>query len=162
MGVFFASLFVVAMCIKIGVLHGIMFGILISIVWTILMALILVPIDYWLTRKLPVEALNVRQERSINLKGEFNSIYVYCVEVIRNIKGVRRIEKDNNPNIIAFTRISMSSVGERISLELSQLDQETINIHIMSQPIIKFTMLDYGKNYKNVESVANQLVKYNA
>ncbi len=160
--IFMAVFSALVMSIKIGLFHGIIAGCIISIIGTILMSLVLVPIDYWFTRKLPVESLAVRQERDIKLKGEFNSIYIYCVEVIRNIKGVIKVEKNDNRNIIGFTRTNMSSIGERISLELSQLDQETINIHITSRPIIKYTMLDYGKNYKNVECITNQLARYNA
>jgi hypothetical protein len=156
-----AALFALVMSMKIGLLHGIIAGIVFSIVITMLIALIFIPIDYMCTAKLPLEALNVNQERDIKLKGNCDPICTYCAEIVKNTKGVFKIDVSNKCNIVAFTKTTISSFGEVITLHLSQIDQETTNIHIVSQPKYKYTIIDYGKNYKNVEYIINQIAHQN-
>lgn len=157
---FTGVMFALAMSIKIGFLHGILAGILFALALSTLMALIFIPVDYIKTRKLPAEAMKVSQERDIRCKGDLGSVYNYCVEIIKHFNGTKNIQYQDNDNIIASTKTTNASFGEKITLQLTQINRETINIHIMSQPLVKYTILDYGKNYKNVEYIIDQIGKY--
>ena len=63
------------MSLKVGLLSGMIIGIVGGILWTIIMAIIFIPIDYLLTRDLSTEALNVRQDREIQVKGDFDYVF---------------------------------------------------------------------------------------
>ncbi|MDD2902959.1 MAG: hypothetical protein PHU44_11065 [Syntrophales bacterium] len=138
-----------------GIKSGIIFGIGVSTV----VILVLIPIDYFLTRNLPAEALKVNQNREIHVKGDFEKVFEECLQTLKKLKYIRRIYPlKDEMTISARTKISNASWGEDIKLIFRLNNNNIINIDIYSTPVMKFTLLDYGKNFKNVENIAKEII----
>ncbi len=153
-GTFSAILFGLLMSLKIGLWSGVIAGIMFGVSICAIIAIIFLPIDYFLTKKLPHEALNVRQDREIQVKGNFDYVFQKCIDILKSFKIIKIVTPIKEKNSIsARTKLSLFSFGEDIKLQFEILDQDISKIHIGSRPTYKYTLLDYGKNYKNVELI---------
>jgi len=155
-----AVIFAFFMSFKTGLWHGIISGIVFGIILGIVMALFLVSMDYFYTRKLPDAAVSVYQEKELQLSGDIIHIYEICLNVLTELKYVKDIlSQKEKLAISAVTKPTITSYGERISIHLETLQSDVINLRISSEPIIKKTLLDYGKNYNNVISISKQILR---
>jgi hypothetical protein len=62
-----------------------------------------------------------------------------------------------NGIISAKTRMSWASFGEEIIIEAKAVEGGKTLVKIGSSPVAKFTAIDYGKNFRNVEAVTSKL-----
>ena len=70
------------------------------------------------------------------------------------IKGWRRVLNSNSHDNIRFKiKTSFKSWGEILSIKISKVNSDKSNIEVTSKPILFTTLLDYGKNRKNVNKV---------
>lgn len=153
-GAFSAILYGLLMSLKIGLWSGVMAGIMFGVSLCAIMAIIFLPIDYLLTKKLPPEALTVHQDRGIQVNGNFDFVFLKCIDILKGFKFIKKVTPLKEKNAIsARTKLSLLSFGEDIKLQFEILDQDISKIHIGSRPTYKYTLLDYGKNYKNVELI---------
>ncbi len=53
--------------------------------------------------------------------------------------------------------MTWKSFGEAISISIQNVSPETVSIRIKSEPAVKTTLVDYGKNYQNVEAIIDYL-----
>lgn len=151
-------LFGIAMSLKIGFWSGITAGILFGVYFSILMSAISLPIDYFLTRNLPAKALEVYQNCKLQVKGDFEKVFEKCFHALKKLTYIRRIQSlKDEMTISARTKISNASWGEDIKLFFRLSNNNIINIYIYSSPVMKFTLLDYGKNFNNVEDIVNEI-----
>lgn len=156
-----AILFGLLMSLKVGLLSGMIIGIVGGILWTIIMAIIFIPIDYLLTRDLSTEALNVRQDREIQVKGDFDYVFQKCVDILKGFKTIKIVTPLKEKNAIsARTKMSLASFGEDIKLQFDVLAQDVKKIHLSSSPTYRFTLLDYGKNFKNVDMICKMIANH--
>ena len=157
-GTFFGLLISLPLILKYGLWTGLIGTLMGTLLWTAIMAVIFMPIDYFLTRKLPPEALNVRQERIIHIKGKYDKVFEKSIEILRALKSIKTIDPlKSSQSISARTKASIVSFGEGINLEFKPLSQETTEIHISSCPVAQHTILDFGKNFKNVEFISKEI-----
>jgi len=59
--------------------------------------------------------------------------------------------------ITARTRRSFVSFGEQIAIKVTGVGKDSAWIRLSSAPAMKFTVLDYGKNYRNIEAIRRML-----
>jgi len=158
-GIITGLLFGLLMSLKIGLGPGIEAGIMFGIRFSIMMAIIFIPIDYFLTRKLPNEALDIHQNREFHIKGDFNKIFDDCVDTINKFDFIQSIITSKNINSIsARTKKSNSSFGEEVTLKFIPLKNGIVQINITSNPIFKYTLLDFGKNFRNIDNVTKVIL----
>ena len=160
-GAFFGLLILLPLILKFGFWTGAVGTLVGTLLCTTIMAVIFIPIDFFLTRKLPPEALNVRQERKIQAKGNYDKVFEKSIEILRGIKSIKTIDPlKTSQSISARTKASIVSFGEGIDLEFKPLNQETTEIRISSCPVVWYTLLDFGKNFKNVVFISKELQRY--
>ncbi len=157
-GAVFGLLSSLPLILKYGLWTGIIGTLIGTVLWTAIMAVIFIPIDFLLTRKLPPEALSVQQEKTVRIKGEFTHVFEKSIEILKGFKPIKEIEPlIEKQTISARTKASIASFGEDITLQFKPLNQETTEIYISSCPVVRYTLLDFGKNFKNVELISKEL-----
>lgn len=158
MAFFSGIMFGLFMGLKFGFWPGIKSGIIFGISFSTVAILVLIPIDYLLTRNLPAEALKVNQNREIHVQGDFEKVFEKCLQTLKELEYIKTIQPlKDKMTISAHTKLSNVSWGENIKLMFGLNNNNIITIYINSSPIIKFTVLDYGKNFKNVENIAKEI-----
>lgn len=158
MAFFPGILFGLLMSLKIGVWSGITAGIIFGVCSSILMSSIFLPIDYFLTRNLTAKALDIYQSRELQVKGDFEHVFDNCMNVLKNTDFIKRVTPLKEKMAIwGLTRISNTSFGENIKLEFIIGEHNVIKIKISSNPIMKYTLLDFGKNFRNVNEISNHI-----
>ncbi len=158
LGMFSAVLFGSLMSLKLGILSGILAGIMFGTCFSVIMAMIFIPIDYLSTRKYPQEALSLRQNRELQIRGDFEPIFEKSLDILKDLKFIKTLTPEKEKmSISARTRLSLASFGEDIRLEFKVLEKGVVKIHISSQSYGRYTLLDFGKNYRNVERIKERL-----
>jgi len=148
-------LYGLAMALKIGLWNGILAGVIFGAIGGSLMALVLIPLDLFFTRKFPPEALNVQQHRELKVQGECKQVFEKCHAVLESLPFIKAVSSTNgSTQLSANTKMSFASFGEDIKLTIKELDKVAVEIHISSRPAFRYTLLDYGKNFRNVEQIS--------
>lgn len=156
--IFSALLVWLPMSLKLGILNGAIAAIITSISWTIVMAIIFIPIDYFSNRNLPPEALSVSQKRDIQVSGNIEQVFQKALDILKGFKSVRTTTPFKEKlTISARTKITCLTFGEEITLQFDVLSQNSVKIHIKSHPAVRYTLLDYGRNFKNIEYLSNRI-----
>jgi hypothetical protein len=156
-GILAGVLFCFVMSLRYGLLNGIIVGFLFFLGWTLLMCVFLIPIDYFSAKKLPKEASSVFQEKNIIVKLNIDHAYELCIKSVRSLGRVKLSKNTGINKIVASTRPGLFSFGEQITLVLKELSENRTSIHVTSQPIVKYTKMDYGKNFKNVAKIIDNI-----
>lgn len=98
---------------------------------------------------------NKKMDLALNKEAAFqmciNSFALVGANVI-----VRDLEVGH---IRAVFGVSFFSFGETIDIFLKIKESNLISVDVYSQPVVKTTLFDYGKNQRNVEKVISNLIK---
>ena len=145
---------------SLGVVNGTISAILISLASVSISAIILIPFDYSRTKQLPIEALNVRQKHYIQVKGNVEDIFIKVQDILKNLKNIKKINASREKLIIsARTKLTFETCGEKIILKFDTSLKDFVGVYIESCPVVRFTLMDYGYNFKNVEYLAKEILK---
>jgi len=80
------------------------------------------------------------------------------MDALKSYKHVKRVEPQKESMLIeARTKQSPYSFGENIKLLFSEMAPQKVTIHISSYPVGRYILLDFGKNYKNVEYIGESI-----
>jgi len=117
-------------------------------------------VDYFSTKKYKKikESANVRNEKSIIVNLDYNEAFETSKKALTSIGG-RIINEDRENGVItARTGLSWKSFGENVKIEITKLSNQQTQVKVSSVPMIRATILDYGKNYENVCGICNVLI----
>lgn len=104
-------------------------------------------------------SLSTKQVRNIHIDTPFTYAIDRCVGAIKEIKGFKIINVDKEAGVIAAkSRINWLTWGEEISIHVREKDSNSTNIRISSQPLVKTTLVDYGKNARNIEILEKKIL----
>lgn|SRR5208283_1482460 len=157
-GLIVGLLIILPAMLKYGFWPGVKASIMITVIGTFIAAIMIIPIDYIMTRKLPSEALHLAQHRELQIKGALNQIFNQCQDILEKIEFIKKVTPSKDKmNISALTKRSLISNGENITLQFHILSQDMTTIDINSRPVVRFTQLDFGKNFRNVESISKMI-----
>jgi hypothetical protein len=92
----------------------------------------------------------VRPKVVLELVATPTRIIEYCREGLRTGIHIKHIEIDEPLRIVAVTKASFSSFGERMTIEVKAICVEICSLEISSVPRLSTTTSDLGKNYTNV------------
>jgi hypothetical protein len=133
-----------------GITSGLLFG-----TW---MSVIFGTVHEVCTKKIygPGE-VNPKQSKAIESNLPFDSGFEKCVNALGHFGAKITAQDKAQGRIEAKTGMTWKSFGETISIHLDDLKNGTIKIQISSAPVIKTTIMDYGKGRANVETIASLL-----
>jgi len=93
------------------------------------------------------------------------TIYASAAETLGAIEracrdnGLRIREKDlAEGRVRASKGFSFITSGEAVTFEMLELDEATTELTLTSRPRSPFAYTDFGRNYRNVEAIANHLM----
>lgn len=163
LGFFIGALSGLLMSFRIGLLNGVLFGIMCGISSSVAVAIIYLSKNYFSSNKLPPDALNVYQSSNVDVKGEAEQVFRTCMEILRGCKFIGKIKTQQHDEkellISARTKWSWESFGENIELQFQPLQSEVTRIHITSRPLMKTTVFDFGRNFKNLQKIRKAIEK---
>ncbi|MEO6544224.1 MAG: hypothetical protein ABIP05_09275 [Nitrospiraceae bacterium] len=143
--------------------QGVKVGAVAFLLVGVLMAVIIIPIQLFSTRKLTSQECQPRQSRELIVAGNLSSVLDLLFKVLSELTFIRNIEKNlERKSILAKTRMSWASYGEVITIEASAVEEGKVLVKISSSPAVKFTVADYGKNARNLQAVFTKLAALGA
>jgi hypothetical protein len=149
-----------------GFTHGVFFGFAFAsglvkgFYFGLFLSLSIGTVQKLTTRKMGAgDDVSPRQTKTVNLDMSLDAAIDRCREALGNIGAKIISEKKEKERIEAKMSISWKSAGEIILIELSDLGTGQIRVQISSSPLLlfKFTFLDFGKGYENVERIISLL-----
>ena len=147
-------------------LHALTTSVILSVftgfAFSFFMSVILIPRHYYLYKKIidenypPSSLEDINQSKIIILNARQEDTFLLFLEILMSISDFEKIvKKDTYTQMIALTKKTSKSYGEKITLKFTQVEEEKTKIEIQSNPLHPFTLLDYGKNYNNIISIIN-------
>ena len=103
---------------------------------------------------------HVKQERKVLIEDEYCSAFKKFYESLKSMEGLSIIKKDDKEGIIeAITKRSWKSFGEIVKVKFAKGTKKKVFITINSRPKGSFTLVDYCRNFENVENIISNLEK---
>ena len=116
-----------------------------------------------LTRKLTAEQRHPEQSCEFGIAGSESAAMELLVKSLSDLRFVRDIAVNvKDGTISARTRRSFVSFGEDIGITVTGGGKDQVWIKLSSAPAMKFTVLEYGKNYRNIEAIRRTLKRFGA
>ena len=153
----FLSLFTgIFKAIVLGSISGILYG---GIVTSFLYFL-----NNWQLKKIESKThekvRGVRHSKEIEVSLPYDKAFDLCIESLKLIKRCNVEKEDRSKGeIVAKTGVSWKSWGELITFKIEK-NGEKVKIKVKSEPVLKTTLIDYGKNFENVEKITSFLEKH--
>ena len=152
------ALFGLAMGVRVGLWNGLLAGVLFALVWGLLMAIVLIPADLILTRRIPADALDVNQSREFEVQKPQDFVFRSLEQIFSQMRSLKVVTPFPDKGLIrGRTKASWASFGEDIAVEVKALDENRTRVIISSRPATRRTSLDYGTNFRNVEFIEKSI-----
>lgn len=109
------------------------------------------------SRKVLSDTFSVRPVAECRIDADCDTVFAQCVEAVASIPGVRSWNADEAQGVItASVGWSWMSWGEAIRVDV-QPDAGAVLVRVASKPKLPTTIVDYGRNLRNVETVLRRL-----
>ncbi|MBI5665644.1 MAG: hypothetical protein HZC49_11260 [Nitrospirae bacterium] len=156
MGTLFSNRYGISTGIQGGLMSGLVFGFLMFIILGFLHSRAVRKISGSSTG----ESMSTFQVRTIKLRLPFEKAFDLCIKSIGMIRRCRVLEQDrSHGKIIAKSSVNWKTWGDTISFDIVGTSDEVTDIKVSSRPTSWSTIVDYGKNLENVESIVSFLRK---
>ena len=145
-----------------------MFEVLLILIWIIFFAVVW--FTMWLMHRIGIKRkgfpltkqnLSVVREREIRLNLPYEQAFAVCKEALDRLPRIdlKQINQSEG-TLIANTRITWESFGEKIVLNIQTSNNNTTKVLFKSRPLIQTTMFYYGKSLANIERIKQFLILY--
>lgn len=104
----------------------------------------------------PEAAMRVRQHATVELPFPYDQAFDRCIGALERVPGRLRRKDRAAGSIRADTKSSWASWGEKIEVRLRECASGT-HVEISSHPTFRATVVDYGKNLRNLNTVIGAL-----
>lgn len=143
--------------IGVGIMGGFSFG--------VAMALILGYIQKRSLKKqsdtITTDATGVKPSQILQLRSPFENAFDVCQDSIKTLQRGKVQSMDRQKGEIkAKAGITWKSYGEIVEFNLRQLDDDHVEVKISSKPALPTTLVDYGKNQANVETLVDYIKRH--
>lgn len=149
-----------------GVTGGITTGIAAGAAFGAVASAILVTLHNQAIARLPFPAEDksnsVKQITSIYVDWDYDTAFTRCAQVISDY-GCRQIQPDPaHGTIISKSKMDLFAALQAIGMRVIEHKPGHCEIQIISRPKMPTTLLDYGRNLKNVQELARRLRQYDS
>jgi hypothetical protein len=101
------------------------------------------------------EAFKVRQQRNLVLFAGYDRAFDICLESADVLRKAKVKRQDKTRGIIEVkTAMNRNIFGEKITYRLKELTAATTEIELLSAPVPRTILLDYGEGWKAIEEVS--------
>ena len=158
MGIPFAIFMSFFYSLRFGFRSGIIRGIFSGIAFGLFMSITLGWLHHRSIKKMPFanseNQVGVHQMRTLRVKLPYETAFGLCKNSLRMIKkGTIQNENSSAGRIEAKAGMTWKTWGERISFDVRKISDRESEVEVSSRPIIRTTLVDYGKNLENVERI---------
>ena len=105
-----------------------------------------------------IKRINIEQGKEIIVDLDYDDAFEKTKRVLILIKAKVTKDSKNDGIIIAETGLSWKSFGENLLLKLKRVGSKQTQIKILSKPKVRTTMIDFGKNFENVERFYKEIL----
>jgi hypothetical protein len=99
-----------------------------------------------------------RAEQTLTLSLPLSDVYQRCLGAAEAVPKSKLKRADEVASKVELrTKVSLKTFGEKIELELSPEGEGATRVHVSSKAIVPTTLVDYGRNQRNVNSVVSWL-----
>ena len=147
-----------------GTVSGISTGVAAGAAFGALASIILVTLHNKAIERLPfpndVKTNTVKQTKSVLVDWDYDTAFERCARVISDY-GCRQIQPDpRHGTIISKSKLDIFSALQAIGMRVIEHEPGNCEIQIISRPKMPTTLLDYGRNLRNVEELAQRLRQF--
>lgn len=154
MGVFISFVFGIPIGLVAGVVTGTFFGGLMSLTLGLLHSWSIKRMSSGISEKTE----GVHHVRNVELRLPYDKAYDLCIESISMIKKCRIKNEDRSQGKIdAKAGMTWKTWGDVISFDVRKINNDRIHVEISSRPAVRTTLIDYGKNLENVETLVEYM-----
>ena len=98
----------------------------------------------------------VDHTRSIELNLPYDCVFDLCIRSLGLITNCKVLEEDRaNGIIIAKAGINWKTWSDKVSFYINGIGNNRTNVNVSSRPTARTTIVDFGKNLDNVESIVS-------
>jgi len=107
------------------------------------------------------EAMGVHHVRNVELRLPYDDVFNICIESLNLIKKFKIQKEDRSQGkIVARISVSWQIWGDMISFDVCRIDNNRTQVIVSSKPVVRTTLVDYGRNLENVERITEFLKKH--
>jgi hypothetical protein len=100
------------------------------------------------------ENYDIHQQKVITVYISYDDAFDLCKESLRVIGKSKLKEEDRSAGKIETqTGFTLLSFGEIITYKISKLSEQLTRIEVSSGPIVRTTLIDFGRNLRNVNKI---------
>ena len=157
-GILFGLLMGILLSFLHGILGGLVSGLFSGVIFGLFISLSLGTIHKIFFKRIQTKDTNasegVHQMRSIKMNLSFDAAFDACIKSISRIKKCNILKEDRiNGEIDAKAGMTWKTFGDKINFTITKMDKDNTKIEISSKPAIFTTLVDYGKNLENVQTI---------
>ncbi|MBI5099514.1 MAG: hypothetical protein HZB30_09790 [Nitrospirae bacterium] len=161
-GIFTAILFSSLYGIKVGLSSGLISGLIFGFLMFIILGFLHSRAVEKIAGEKSEESMGTYQERNIKLQLPYDRTFDLCIKSLNLISRCRVQEEDRSQGkIIARSFINWKTWGDTISFDIAGISNENTAVKVSSRPTSWSTLVDYGKNLENVNTIVSFLEKGN-
>ena len=139
-----------------GIIWGLTYGFLFTIISAYIHTRVIKKKGYEISEK----TMDVHQKRKLKLKLPYRVAYNLCLESINSLPKARLQKQSiSQGKIDVKSGMGWNTLGEKISFGVRKIDDDRTQIIVSSRPVVRTTLIDYGKNLDNVDKISNFLKK---
>jgi len=162
MGLPFGAIMAVLYSFQHGLAKGLVAGVVAGLVYGVLMSLILESMHRWAVKRSSSdggdEALGVAHVRTVGLQLAPDEAFDLCLKALGEIRKSKIQRQDRSRGVIlAKAGMTWRSWGDEIRLDAREVGAQRTEVEVSSRPAVRTTLIDYGKNLENVETLAGFL-----
>lgn len=144
-----------------GPLTGLIFG----LIFGGLMALILGTTNLLSERKINAQegqsSTGVHHTRTMTLNLPYEEAFRLCLQSVGHLHEAKIVNEDRHTGKIkAASGMTWKTWGDTITFQLQTVNKETTTVEFSSKPKVPGTLVDYGKNFQNVQTIEEVLAEY--
>lgn len=150
----------VAYSVEFGTSVGLRHGLVIGLLFGLFMSVVPGSLHIVLARREGQHDPNqVNHELCIVVPFHFEVVQARCESALSTLRTRVRVCSRDADRITAKTGCSWRSFGERIEMRVVRQGGERTEVCVSSRPRLRTTLMDYGKNYSNVQHIVTALRK---
>ncbi len=98
--------------------------------------------------------MSVHHTRYVELRLSYGRAFDLCIESLCLFKKCKIQNEDRSEGqIVATTDMTWRTWGDVISFEIRRSNGDGIHIEVTSRPAVATTLVDFGQNLENVETI---------
>jgi len=157
-GLFMAVLFSIIYGINAGLPGGLISGLIFGFLMFIILGFLHSRAVHRIAGSRSGESMGTYHVQKIELRLPYDRAFALCIKSLDLIGRCRVQEEDRSKGmIIAKSSVNWKTWGDTISFDITGMSNDSTAVNVSSRPTSWSTLVDYGKNLENVNTIVSFL-----